>query len=131
MLKPGRKAVITAWLADERATEVQQRRLLEPICREGRLPGMGTRTDYAALIQAAGLRLERFEDLSQRVMKTWQICQRRVLRTLLTSPSMWWFLIRRKSSHAIFLLTVRRIQRAYLTGAMRYGIFVLESPSEP
>ena len=41
--KPGGKLVICAWLASESARSWEIRHLLEPICREGQLPGMGTR----------------------------------------------------------------------------------------
>ena len=33
------------------------RHLLEPICREGRLPGLGSEHEYRALLEAAGLRV--------------------------------------------------------------------------
>ena len=40
LLKPGGRAVIVAWLAAESPTDGQIRHLLEPICREGSLPGL-------------------------------------------------------------------------------------------
>ena len=54
-LKPGGMLGIFAWLAAEGASRWQERHLLEPICREGRLPGMGTETDYLSLGRAAGV----------------------------------------------------------------------------
>ena len=53
-LAPGGRLAICAWLArpDPRPWEV--RWLLEPICREGRLPGMGDEADYLRLARAAG-----------------------------------------------------------------------------
>ena len=41
VLRPGRKAAITAWLSAEQPGAWRVRHLLEPICREGRLPQHG------------------------------------------------------------------------------------------
>ena len=126
VLRPGKRAVITAWLAHEGSRAWELRHLLEPICREGRLPGMGTRDEYTQLLERAGLRLAEFQDLSSRVRKTWQISAGRALGFLLTSRDAWRFLLKRESSNSVFLMTVFRILVAYQTGAMRYGLFVME-----
>jgi len=42
VLRPGGRFVICAWLAREAASELENRVLLEPVCREGRMPSMGT-----------------------------------------------------------------------------------------
>jgi tocopherol O-methyltransferase len=128
VLRPGRRAVATVWLASEQATPRQNRRLLEPICREGCLPGMGTRSEYEELMERVGLRLVDYEDLSSRVSRTWQICARRACGRLLTSLDAWRFLLSPHSRNRVFLLTVWRIMAAYRTGAMRYGLFVIEKP---
>jgi hypothetical protein len=59
-----------------RPARLEVRHLLEPICREGRLPGMGTESDYRALLGAAGLQVTGVEDLSDRVKDTWPRCAR-------------------------------------------------------
>ena len=46
VLKADGRMVVCAWLAAENPTSAHRRHLLEPICREGRLPGMGSETDY-------------------------------------------------------------------------------------
>ncbi len=46
VLKTGGYFVVCAWLAAENPTRAQQRHLLAAICREGRLPGLGTESDY-------------------------------------------------------------------------------------
>ena len=126
VLRPGERAVVTAWLAGDTARRWENRHLLEPICREGRLPGMGTEREYARILQTAGLHLIEFQDLSKSVRKTWRICARRVLVLLLTSKDAWRFLLQRQSADSVFLVTVWRILMAYQTGAMRYGLFVME-----
>ncbi len=129
VLRGGSHGVVIAWLAAENPTRWQRSSLLEPICRECRLPGMGTESDYAEMIESAGLELVRFDDLSRQVRKTWRICARRVLWGLCTRPSYWRFLWLRKSTHSVFLFSVYRILAAYYLGAMRYGLFVLEKPA--
>ncbi len=54
VLRPGGRLVVCAWLANKSASAWEKRVLLEPICRYGRLPGMGTEEDYRALAEAAG-----------------------------------------------------------------------------
>ncbi|MDP6445044.1 MAG: class I SAM-dependent methyltransferase [Pirellulaceae bacterium] len=129
VLKPGGRAVVVAWLAAADSTPWQQRHLLEPICREGRLPGMGSTAEYSQMIAAAGLQLTDFEELSEQVKKTWTVCSRRVLGHVLTSPATWWFLLSGRSSHAVFLVTLARLWEAYRSGAMEYGMFVMQRPS--
>jgi tocopherol O-methyltransferase len=43
VLKPGGRLVVCAWLSRTDPNRMEVRHLLEPICREGRLPSMGTR----------------------------------------------------------------------------------------
>ena len=126
VLQPGGRAVVLAWLEGEDYRPWQRRRLLEPICREGRLPSMGNQSDYESMAKQSGLEVIEFKDLTDQVSKTWRICTRRVLVQLLTSPRAWWFLLRQKSSSWVFLFSVWRIRFAYHTGAMRYGMFVLK-----
>ena len=54
VLKPGGRLAVCAWLARDEPRPWEVRWLLEPICREGRLPGMGDEGDYRRLAQEAG-----------------------------------------------------------------------------
>ena len=128
VLRPGGRAAITAWLEGDQYKPWHERHLLEPICREGRLPSMGKRSEYEELAREAGLQPVGFQDLTQQVRKTWRICSRRVFTHMMTRPDAWWYVIKRKSSSWVFLFSVWRIRMAYRTGAMRYGLFVLEKP---
>ena len=88
VLRAGGRTVICAWLSSESPTALQRRHLLEPICREGRIPGMGAESEYRKWLSDAGLVLESFEDVSARVRKTWTICVRRLLLNLLRQPGL-------------------------------------------
>lgn len=123
VLKPGGRMVVCAWLAREHANRAETRFLLEPICREGRLPGMGTESDYRGFFEMAGFRVESFEDISRQVKKTWPICVARFLRELCRQPRYARFLFNRHKRNRVFALTIFRICLAYATGTMRYGVF--------
>lgn len=128
VLQAGGRMVVCAWLAAENATSAHRRHLLEPICREGRLPGMGTETDYRKWFSNAQFNLESFEDASARVRKTWSICIARLLPSLLRQPDYLRFLFSARARNRVFLVTIVRIWLAYAVGAMRYGIFAACKP---
>ncbi|MCR8670889.1 class I SAM-dependent methyltransferase [Agrococcus sp. HG114] len=128
VLAPGGRLVVCAWLAEAGAGRWKVRHLLEPICREGRLPSMGTREEYEGMARAAGFDVVAFEDVSRRVARTWTICTGRLLRAILVDPE-----VRRRGLAArnrVFALSLPRLMLAYRTGAMRYGILTLERPAD-
>jgi len=84
VLRPGGRLVVCAWLARTDPSAFEVRHLLEPICREGRLPSMGSREDYEGLAQAAGFAALGYADIGREVRRTWAIVGRRVARRLLT-----------------------------------------------
>ncbi len=128
VLSPGGRLVVCSWLAETDASGWKVRHLLEPICREGRLPSMGTREEYEAMARAAGFAITGYEDVSRRVARTWTICARRLVQALvLDRPT------RRLALGArnrVFVLSIPRLILAYRTGAMRYGIFTLSKVSQ-
>lgn len=128
VLKPGGRFVVCAWLTSEEPRPWEKRFLLGPICREGRLRGMGSASEYHRLTQAAGLVPVDFQDVSRQVQRTWPICAWRVARGLLREPSYRRFLFRGKSANRIFALTLLRIWLAYELGSLRYGILTAIKP---
>lgn len=123
VLQPGGRLVICAWLAGTDASGWKVRHLLEPICREGRLPSMGTREEYEAMATVAGFELTGFEDVSRRVARTWPICAGRLMKALLTDRETRRLALGARNRSAF--LGIPRLILAYRTGAMRYGIFTL------
>lgn len=128
VLRPGGRLVVCAWLARSDPGAFEVRHLLEPICREGRLPGMGNREDYEALAAAAGLELLSFEDIGRQVRRTWAICARRLAWKLLSEARYRRMVLGRDLQNRSFLLSVPRLMLALRTGAMRYGVFVWRKP---
>ncbi|WP_246858371.1 cyclopropane-fatty-acyl-phospholipid synthase family protein [Citricoccus sp. SGAir0253] len=125
VLSPGGRLVVCAWLSGSGASGWRVRHLLEPICREGRLPSMGTREEYEAMAEAAGFAVEGYEDVSRRVARTWTICARRALVALLRDRES--RRLARRGRNRDFLRTLPRLVLAYRTGAMRYGILTLST----
>jgi tocopherol O-methyltransferase len=128
VLRPGGRLVICAWLAAEQPTRRGERWLLEPICREGRMPHLGSASEYEALGERAGFELRKFDDVTRSVARTWPAIVRRLLAKLATNPRYLQFLFSRHAKNRIFAVTILRIWIAYRTGAMRYGIFTFEKP---
>ena len=124
VLRLGGRLVVCAWLAAQSASRWEVDYLLEPICREGRLPSMGTRRDYEGLARGAGFALVGFEDLSRQVSRTWTICARRFAARAVRDPTYQRLLL--SGRNRSFALSVPRLMLAYRTGAMRYGLFVLD-----
>ncbi|MFQ5569480.1 MAG: class I SAM-dependent methyltransferase [Rhodothermales bacterium] len=128
VLRSEGRLVVCAWLTGDRARRWQKRWLLEPICREGRLPGMGTAADYQRLLEDAGFAVDEVDDLTLQVRKTWSVCMRRVVRGLLTRRVYRRFLFDRAQPNRVFSLTVPRIWLAYRTGGMGYALFAARKP---
>jgi tocopherol O-methyltransferase len=126
VLQPRGRFVVCAWLAEDAPSRWRVKHLLEPICREGRLPGIGTRGEYLIWAQAAGFKLAAYEDVSRQVRRTWSIVTCRVLAKLVTTRRYRRYLFGRGNRHRQFALSLPRLILAYRTGAMRYGVFTFE-----
>ena len=127
-LRPGGRLAVYAWLSCPGPRPWQVRHLLEPICREGRLPGMGTIAEYRKMAEAAGFDWLSEHDLSRKVAKTWGICFRRFFGKLASDLSYLRYMFDRRRSERIFALTVARILAAYRLGAMQYALLVARKP---
>lgn len=123
VLRDGGRVVVAVWLSAAKARRWETRHLLRPICSEGRLCGLGTQKDYFELFERSDLRVVQFEDLSEKVKRTWSICIARVFKGLATDTRFRRFLLDRGKHNREFALTLFRIWLAYRTGAMRYGLF--------
>jgi tocopherol O-methyltransferase len=129
VLRPGGRCVVSAWLAKEEASGLENRFILEPVCREGRMPGMGTATDYRRFFAEAGFEFDSYRDITRQVKKTWPVCAMRFLGGLCRNPAYARFLFNRHRRNRIFALTMLRIWLAYNTGSMRYGVFTANKPA--
>jgi tocopherol O-methyltransferase len=122
ILRPGGRLVVCSWLAHPRASATQRKLLLEPACREGRMAHIGLFAEYRRLFEQTGFTVEREEDVSQEVKRTWPVCAAGFLSRLVREPRYLQFLFNRHSRNRTFALTILRIWLAFETGALRYGI---------
>ncbi len=127
VLRPGGRAVIAAWCAADAPSAWQMKRLLSPICTEGRLPGMASEAEHRTLLREAGLIVEEVQELTTQVQRTWSVVLGRVFRRILRDPAYRRYLTS-GGRHRIFLLTAARIRLAYQVGAMRYLAFSAHRP---
>ena len=128
VLVPGGRLVICAWMAGPEPAGWERKHLLEPICREGRLVGMGDEQDYRRWISGAGLVMEQAEDLSRKVRRTWPRCIQRTIVAFFRDKETRAFLLDDHRRNRVFAVTLVRIWIAYLTGAMRYVVFTAVKP---
>jgi tocopherol O-methyltransferase len=125
-LRPGGRLVLCAWLSHPAPSAWQIRHLLEPICREGRLPGLATHDEYTAFAHRAGFESVSTEQLGPRVQRTWSICARRLLWRVLTRRRYQRYLFDARNKNRIFAITVPRLWFALQLGAMQYALLVFQ-----
>lgn len=128
-LRPGGRFVICAWLARTSPRRWEVRHLLEPICREGRLPGMGDQAEYESWLRRAGFDLLGLDDISHAVARTWAICLRRLAAKLAGERRYRRMLLDRAAGNRVFVLTMVRLLVAYRTGSMRYCVLTARKPA--
>jgi tocopherol O-methyltransferase len=128
VLRPGGRFVVCAWLEGEDVSAWSKRHLLEPICTEGRLPSMGSRSDYEALAAGDGFTLERYDDISRNVRRTWSICLRRFAGSMVTDSDIRRLALSSATRNRGFILSLPRLMIALRTGVMRYGVFCRSPP---
>jgi tocopherol O-methyltransferase len=130
VLRPGGRLVVCAWLARSDPTAFEIKHVLEPICREGRLPSLGSREDYQAFARAAGFVATDYQDISRQVSRTWSIVARRVAAKLVTDAGFRRFAFSPTTRNRSFLFALPRLILAYRIGAMRYGVFTWRKPAQ-
>lgn len=123
LLRPGGRFVVVAWLTRDQPASRESKHLLEPICREGCLPSMGSAAEYHAMLENAGFHDLTFLDLTASVKKTWTVCALRLARRFVVDSALRRRLRDPRFTNRSFAKSVFRIRLAYETGAMRYGLF--------
>jgi len=118
-LRPGGRLVVCAWLAAEGAGLLRRRLLLEPICREGALPGMNSEGECRELMERTGFAVTGSEDLSRKAKRTWTVSATRLVGALLRNAEYRRALRDRGLLNRRFALSVFRIRAAYELRAMR------------
>lgn len=129
VLRPGGRLVVADWLTRDEPRAWEETLLLAPICAEGRLPAMGSAPEYEELMARSGLVVDRVEDLSTRVRRTWTVVARRLGALLVRDRAARRFLLSAENPDRAFGLSLLRIPLAYRTGSMRYGVLSARRPA--
>jgi tocopherol O-methyltransferase len=130
VLRPGGRFVACVWLAGDSVGGLGERHLLEPICREGRLAGLPTASEFLQAMGGAGLEgAHHLADLSRQVRQTWDWTIRAAVRRLVEDPEARRFLLDPDQPERVFAITLARIWLAYRTGALRYALFRGDAPA--
>jgi len=120
VLRPGGRLAMCVWAAADSPRAWEVRALLEPICREGRLPGLATESEYCAWLTEAGFRGVEVQDWGAAVRRTWTVCAARGLRRWLTDRDLRRFVLRGDSPERVYGISIFRLWAGFRTGAMRY-----------
>jgi tocopherol O-methyltransferase len=124
LLRPGGRLVACVWMAAAAPPAWARRALLDPICEEGRLSGLPAPSTPRRWASRAGLRVERLDDVTPLVRRTWTVVLRRVLCALGTDPALWRLLLDANESERVFARALPRIWLAQHLGVLRYGWLV-------
>jgi tocopherol O-methyltransferase len=123
-LAPGGRLTVCAWLAGDEPLDDTARRRVYEVCEGFLCPSLGTAEDYRRWITDAGLEMTSEDDWTERVMETWEICRRRVLRSRVR-----WLASALNRNMTLFIDRFDAILDAYRTRAMRYGCFTARRPA--
>jgi tocopherol O-methyltransferase len=114
-LKPGGMLLLAAWTGDMRSERIRA------VARDFLCPELLTAEQYAELIEVAGLKIRKQEDLSAKVERTWEICRERARKArplVLALPA----------RHRRFVDGIDLILEAYGSGELTYTVIAASKP---
>ena len=112
-LRPGGRLLLAAWTGAMTSPRVRE------VARAFLCPELWTAVRYQAAIEASGMRVSRCEDLSVKVVRTWEICQRtaKAAKPVVSLLS---------DSAKEFVGGIDVILDAYRSGDLTYSVMVAE-----
>lgn len=116
VLRPGGRVALCAWCEAHGLDDARRAEFIRPVNHGMLLPGMLPAERYCELLEASGFFEPRFEDLTEQVRPTWDLCRKIVERPEVK-------LLVRVASRSVqqFVESFRAMQRAYANGTMRYA----------
>lgn len=112
-LRPRGRLLLAAWTGSMSRPRVRE------VARAFLCPELWTATQYQAAIEAAGMRVRSCEDLSRRVVRTWEVCQRTAQAA---KPVV--HLLGKAARE--FVSGIDSILEAYRSGELTYSVMVAE-----
>lgn len=123
ILEHGGHLVIADWFRSPTTTAAQERQFLEPIERTMLVPKLEAPHTYIDYISEAGLTVTSFEDLSARVLKTWDLAIE-----MIRNPKLWKFAATRGKDFVAFLEGFAAMKAGYESKALVYGALIGHKP---
>lgn len=119
VLKPGGQLLLATWCSDKEIYENKSAKKYKKLCKVFDLPYMPTMNYYKSLLESQGFLLEYVEDWSKHVEKSWSIGLNLMHRYHYLE------MLRMSGLRGIrFALQVKRMQEAFETHKVRYGVFL-------
>jgi len=112
-LRPGGRLLLAAWTGAMTSLRVRE------VARAFLCPELWTAAHYQAAIESAGMRVRSCEDLSPRVVRTWEICQKTANATKPVVSLL-------GESAKEFVGGIDSILAAYRSGELSYTVLVAE-----
>lgn len=122
LLKPGGTLALIDWFKREQLTADQRQTYIAPIER-GMLVELQTPADYAEMLRASGLTVEKTEDLSAQCAKTWELSL-----DLIKNQALWQLASKQGIEFLRFLRSFTAMRKGFATGTFIYGLIVARKP---
>ena len=122
-LKHDGGVALCVWHAGDGALTHEHVCQIEAVCHAFLCPSLGTVSDYTTWLGDAGLEVRKVTDLTSRVIRTWEVCQRRVQLSGVSAVSGLF-----GKDIPRFLNNFQTILQAYRSGAMKYCSIVATKP---
>lgn len=120
LLKPGGRMCITDWWKAEGLSEAEERKYITPI-EKPMLVSLPTLAEYQQHAAAYGFQTVYYEDISDRVSRTWDITSESI-----KPKAIWNFATKHGRAFVDFLHSFQAMRTGFRSGAFRYPAMVLE-----
>jgi len=120
LLKKNGRMCIAAWMKADKLSRYEENKYIKPI-EEGMLCTLPTLKDYLQLFDKNNLRLVYYEDASNNVKKTWELCL-----DIIKDIGVWKFAVAHGKEFISYLKSFRSMKIGYDKGKFLYGIIIAE-----
>jgi SAM-dependent methyltransferase len=135
VLEPGARLLLVDWCRRERVSDLEAELMLLPFMRFWAVPGVETASSWSTHLSAAGFRLLRTEDLSDKVRPNWELAYAQALRASrelsMLDAARFAFSGLRAGPHALRLMKEQfhaalYIKAGFDAGVLRYVYFLAQ-----